>query len=500
MLASGKAVVLSALFGAAFAGTAAAQAPTCSVDEGSPNQVAKAFLAVSQAANAQAAEKWADAAKGLTNAVRELSREPAKIRNALGRDFVMGKALSLWMNQPDQPQVTTKGALGFAEGATEQIDLVVTVDSLFKIVEAAQPGCVATTAEWRRQRAWVNMLNAAIEHLNAGRLDSAEAVAKRSILLFPSPYGYMVLGNVAQNRQQSAEALGYYRQTVDAATDSVYRDVKEQTLVNMGNLAADLAEAAQGDEKVRLAKQAAEAYAQLVRESPNSVVAPQARAGLSRSFLLQGDTAGFRNSLKEHLDNPAAFPYHDVLASAVAAARANQWAEAAKLFEGVLQTNPWNRDALFNAALSYHELKQYDKMLPFIAKLVQVDPSNGENWRLYAYAYNGLAKAAKANATVKALNDSVVTYYEKAEKMPVQVTFTEFSNLPAKTTLAGTITNKGTAEKSYALKIEFLDKAGAVVATQETTVGPVAPGSAGRFSVTVENQPGIVAFRYPALD
>jgi len=499
MLATGKAIVLPVILSAALAASAAAQAPSCTVDEGSPSPVAKAFLSVTQAANAQQAEKWADAAMQLRSAVKSLTEKPEAIKNELGRTFVLGKALSLWMNQPDQPAVAPAASLGFVQGADRQIDLVVAVDSLFGTVERAQPACVALTADWRRQKAWVALLNSAIEQANAGRLDSAEVVARRSLLLNKSPYAFMVLGNVAQNRQQVPQALDYYRQTVEAATDSVYKDIRDQTLVLMGGLAADAAESAEGAEKTRLAREAASAYQRVVTESPGSLVAPQARAGLSRSLLLQGDTTAFRASLKEHLENPAAYTYHDILASAVSAARASQWAEASKLFDNTLTLNPWNRDALFNAALANHELKQYQAMLPYLAKLVQVDPGNGENWRLYAYAYNGLAKATKVPAQVKALNDSVVKYFEMAEKLPHQVVFSEFTNGPTRTSLGGSIENRGTAEKSYVMKVEFLDKSGAVVATREAPVGPVAPKARGQFSVAVENTPAIVAFRYAPL-
>ena len=52
-----------------------------------------------------------------------------------------------------------------------------------------------------------------------------------------------------------------------------------------------------------------------------------------------------------------------------------------------------------------------------------------------------------------------------------------------------------TRAKTFALKIEFVDKAGNVVATQDVSVGPVAPHKSAAFQ-TVGTGAGIVAFRY----
>lgn len=498
MLAIGKAVVLPAVLSAVFAVSAGAQA-ACDVDEGRPGQVGRAFIAITQAANAQQAENWPEATKNLQGAVKLLNERGAIGPNELGRAFVLGKVYSLWLNMPNQSVVTTQAALGNTESGAEPVDLVQKTDSLFDLVEAAKPGCVATTAEWRRQRGWIAFLNGAIEHFNAGRFDSAETMARRSITLSENPYGYMVLGNVAQNRRDMAGAFRFYQQTIDAAKDTTYREVREQTLITLGNLAADIAEDTVPAVRAELARRSAAAFNEVIQNSPNSPVLPQARAGLSRSLLMQGDTAAFRASLKAYLDNPTGFPYQDVLASAVTAARAGQWVEGTALFEGVLQANPWNRDALYNAALGHHELKQFDKMLPHVTRLVQVDPSNGENWRLFAYAYNGLSKASKSPATQRAMNDSVVKYFEVAEKMPHQVQFTEFSVGEERTTLRGLIENRAAAEKAYTLRIDFLDKGGKVVASREVPVTAVAPKASGRFSVTVENTPGIAAFRYAPI-
>ena len=111
--------------------------------------------------------------------------------------------------------------------------------------------------------------------------------------------------------------------------------------------------------------------------------------------------------------------------------------------------------------------------------------------------------------------------------MPIKVTFTEFTRgeskavvgmevealkitptpaAPAATPRAGAKPAAAAAKpaapaagpKTYNVKIEFLDKSGTVVDTQQGTIGPIAPGErkAQRFEAA---KPGIVAFRYASM-
>jgi hypothetical protein len=157
---------------------------------------------------------------------------------------------------------------------------------------------------------------------------------------------------------------------------------------------------------------------------------------------------------------------------------------------------------------------------------VAVDPSNGENYRLFtiAYAneqkgynekikgYNALKKNAKTPRAIKAYDDSAKVYFDSAkavadsalkynmiaESFPMKVVFSEFSTQEDKSTLGGNITNNTQQAQTYTVKVDFLDLSGKVVSSQTATVGPVAPGQSGRFSVSGTGA-GIAAFRYGPL-
>ena len=156
--------------------------------------------------------------------------------------------------------------------------------------------------------------------------------------------------------------------------------------------------------------------------------------------------------------------------------------------------NPYHRDGLFNYALMQINNEEFPSAISIVDRLIAIDPSNPDNFRLYVYAYNGIRKAqlAKAKAfgdTVnalaaskkaadiahrKALIDSaakmdplqraslnqIVAWNTKADSMPVKVAFTEFTSGAQKTTLSGRILNRTPKEQTYTINVEFLDKDG----------------------------------------
>ena len=524
MLASAKKVVLPLLMSAAVTTVAGAQQKECEIDEGKPGEVARAMLALQVA---QSSNKPDDVAKQLRSAIASLEKAD-RSRNPVGTSFVFGKTLVLWMAQPNVTPVTTRANLGFTQNPQSPIDLVYAIDSAFSVVEKASPECVSQTSAWRAQKGWVTIINEALQQLNADKNDSAEALAKRSIVLNPhAPYAYMVLGTVAQKKNQTRPAIDYYKQTVEkAGSDTSYADLKRQTLLAAGNMASEAMESATGPEKTALAADAKWAYETLLQDAKTGNYADAARSGLARLASASGDTAAVRATYAEQLANPSGYSFQQLLNAGVTAARTKQIADATTLFEAAYQKNRYHRDVLYNLAIMYLNADKYDKAIPVVRELVAVDPSNGENYRLYTIAfaneqkgynerikaYNAQMKAAKTPRAKKAFEDSAKTYFDSArfvadsalkynamaEAFPMKVVFTEFSTQEDKSTLGGTVTNSTEQAQTYTVKIDFLDMSGKVVSTQTTTVGPVAPGQSGRFNVTGAGT-GIAAFRYAPL-
>jgi hypothetical protein len=515
--------------------TAAPAKPACDAAEGAKGSAARATLSVNIAREATTPVV---AANNLKNAVKVMET-PEKGDDPIADAYALGTALSLWANQPGVGLTPKRGTLGFTTRPDATIDIPFTLDSLFRIVEAAKPSCSDYTAYWRAgQKFYLDAVNGAINSLNADKLDSAEYYAIQADRLYgKSPYGDMVLGGVYSKKNDIPKALQYWTKAAEtAAADTSYRDVRRQMLANIANAYMNEANAATGPERVAAARKASEAFVQLLAvPGTRGSYVTIGRQNLQSAYLMAGDTAAAAKSWNELAANPTAYEYQDLLNSAVNAARANHLAESGKLFEATLATNPYSRDALYNVAVTYLTAEQNEKVGPVVVRLVAVDPGNPENYNLAARAYLAMAKAAekaKNNKGTTAYNDSTITWYNSGNKLPIEVTFREFSPTDKNVTIAGTVLDrrdksdaanqpppaaaaapakgaKGKAApapkaapaksyppQTYTLTFSALDKTGAVVGTPETvTTNSLQPGQTDKFTVRITGA-NIVAYKY----
>lgn len=529
--------LVPALLIAGLAASAGAQQKACEIDESTPAQLTRAVLNIQIA---QSSAKPEDAAAKLRDAVKLIGEGDLK-RNPVGRAYELGRALVFWSTQPSMASgLTTRGALGFIDNPTAPYDIVAGIDSAFSVVEASNPECAAQTAPWRQQKLWVDLVNRAIEFNNQDKMDSAVYLAKRSIQLSKNaPYGFMVLAQAAQKENKVSEAISNYKLAIAAAKDTAQADAKRQLQLALGNLAADAAETATGADKTTLLAEAKAAFTDLAKD-PGTRFAEAARAGQARLAMASGDSAAIKSTYADQLANPGAFNYNALMAAAVTAAKANQNKDAIKLFEAARQTNPYHRDVLYNLARLQLLDSAYTTAIPLIRRLIEVDPSNPDNYQLMAIAYNSVQKgynvrlremdakskalgqrantsksaavikaavdsAARLSGPMKALGDtskvlvdSTLKYNTLMTSLPARVQFNEFTPGEGKVSLGGTVSNQGEAAKTFTLKIDFIDKAGAVINSQTVTVGPIEPKRSASFKAEGVGT-GIVAFRYAPI-
>jgi predicted Zn-dependent protease len=518
------ALVLSAT---AMGAQEAATANKCDIGDAMKGNTARATLSFGVA---QQGTGTPAAATNLKNVVKLVELPEKSDDQPVARAYVMGEALSLWLNQPGVSATAKRGDLGFTTNPEGTIDIVGAIDSVFRIVEAAKPNCSDNTAYYRGgHKYYLDVANGAINALNADKLDSAEYYARQADRLFPSsPYGTMVLGSVASKRQDNAKAVEYWMKAAEAAAkDTSYRDVRRQMLANVGSVLLNDAQAASGAAKTAAARKAAEVYAQLIAvPGTRGSYMSGGRQNYQAALLMAGDTAAFVKSYEGLIASPSGYEYQDLLNSAVNAARANRSADAARLFEATLSQNPFNRDALFNLAVTYLSMEQNDKVSPIVTRLVAVDPANPENYNLGARAYLALAKAAqtaKKTAVAAAYNDSTLTWYTKGSKLPIEVTFTEFSPSETQLVIGGSVLDRrdkveqeaaaqrpaarGRAApkaapkppKAVTLKFDAIDKAGTTLATESVTTEPLTPGKSARFTIKLA-APNAAAYRYTVVE
>jgi tetratricopeptide (TPR) repeat protein len=420
--------------------------------------------------------------------------------NPTARNYLRGESYIILLMQPNAQPVVPRSALGLTTNPTATVDLYLAADSAFSLVEKALPECGPTVTQWRQQKPWLNALNGAINALNAGQNDSAEILAKRSLVLDRrAPYAYSVLGSVAQNRKNYAAAEDYWKQTLAAAgTDTAYADVRTKTLYQIASSNSDRADAATGAAKREAAKASIKPWQDYIAVANNDLLLADALDNVARMYYEAGDSLSVPAIYSPLIANPTKYGELSLVHAGVVATRNGHPGDAIKLFDAALAQNPYSRDAINNLAATYIQNKEYPKAFPLIDKLVTLDPSNPDNPLLYAFAYQGLYKGTKDKKLQKIYTDSLVYYNNKSENAPVKVSVTEFTRRPDATLLGGTIENRGTTPKTYTLNVDLLDKSGAVVSSETTTVGPVAPKKSGTFKIATRKG-GVYGYRYKPI-
>lgn len=444
----------------------------------------------------------------LQSAISALTGPPDKrdigANDSLGRAYYLGQAYILLLEQPGVKPIGQRGEYGIATDTEFTIDLLAAADTQFTKVEQGLPLCREEIAKWRQQQPWLDALNGAINAINNDEIDTAEALAKRSLVIDQTtPYAYSILGNVAKQRKDYDNAIAMFNKAIEIADKSEnpeFNDDRANAVYDIADVATTRAEGSSGPEKKRDVEAAIEAWNNFF---PIGTRDAQVARGVQviRNLLRSiDDTASLPKAYEKILEDPSHYGEAALLNAGLVATEAKEYEDAATLFSTVLEKNPNQRDALNNLAATYVNTKEYEKMLPLTDRLVSLDPNNENNWLLYAFAYTGLLQTTKEPASlVKSYTDSLVKYNSKAEQLPAQVSLTAFSHSPRETTLSGTITNKSKASKTYKLEVEFLDASGAVLGSRSVDVGPVAPDTSEPFTLTLPDQDA-VAFRYKPLD
>jgi len=477
----------------------AAPAPagaTCEIDQGKPQAIARATLSLTRA---NQAAKGGDPTKDLKDIVASLNAPTLKNENPVGRAFLLASAYVLLLEQPSIQPVGPRSAVGLTTDPAGMIDLYAAADSAITIVENSSANCAEYMAPFRQQKAWLNVTNGAINALNANKLDSAEIYARRSLTLDrKSPYAYTVLASVSKQKKDFAKMTEYSKQVIAAAgNDTAYADVKERAQYELASVITDRVRSAPAAEKKALAREAIAAWDPLI-VSQDNVQGTIALRSLQELYIAAGDSAQQGRIYAAMLTNPDKYGEGALLQAGVIASQMRKPDDAAKLFEAVIKKNPYSRDALNNIAASLLQNNQNEQAAPYIDKLVAMDPSNPDNYMLYAFEYAGKLKKKIDLKTQRMYNDSLVYWNTKSEKLPVKVTFTEFSRNSDGTTLAGEIENRSTTPKTYTMTVEFLGFDGSVLATETQSVGPVAPKGKGKFSVHNAKQQ-VAGYRYKPL-
>ena len=148
----------------------------------------------------------------------------------------------------------------------------------------------------------------------------------------------------------------------------------------------------------------------------------------------------------------------------------------------------------------YYEAKMPEKMLPLTERLLAIDPSNGDNYLMRAYAYQLMAAAEKDSKKKAELvkQQDALSAQETVLSAAHKLFITKFERRIAGADLTGMVENFSKVARASAVEFEFLDIAGNVVEAMTAQVPTVKPTERGQFEL-IPKKPGIVAYRYAAL-
>ena len=361
---------------------------------------------------------------------------------------------------------------------------IVGADSAFTKAETLFPACKKHISEVR-YTAWVPLVNAGISFNKEERNDSALALYRQANTIYrDKPLAYLNAGVIFANANQTDSAIVYFKQASQLAEQTNAIEDRNASTRNWGALL-------QREGRHQEAIPVLEKY---VGWMPKDV---EVKRALATSYRATGqndkakvieDEVGVAPAAAGQAAAGAAL---DKMSAAVALYNEKKYAEAAKAFEEVLATEPYNRDALYGLANAYVGLKS-PKLADAAARLVAIEPVNEEAVRLLANGQRMAKKETLANKTAVALL-----------AMPTSVKVSQFAPTAEGATITATATGregetaqgKPLVAKPLVLVFEFLDAKGAVVGNQEVQVPALKAGASHPIEVKAQ-APGIAAWRY----
>ncbi len=395
-------------------------------------------------------------------------------------------------------------------------------DSALVKALALAPACKDDILLYRRQ-AWVPLFNAGVQAWQAGNSDSAIASFRRANQIYTAePMGLIYIADLFAGANQMDSAARYFQLALPVASDPKYAKERRDALLTLARVY----------HAMQRYDDAATSYKQYLAAYPSDI---QALAGLAALYARAGkrDSAmALYSQIPDHADSASAddlfaaglavltavpdIPDTVTLASACRAAQRKkipaptprqiaakcepaaadtmrkfhvladpQYRLAARAYEAGLAKNPYARDALFNLEGISFLVGDSSKILPLAQRLYAIDPMNK----------NSLAKLIQAWQLL-GRKDSVLHYLQVADSLPCEVTVSSFTPSDKGATMEGLLTNGGAKPSHpFALKFDFLDAKGNVVATQSQDVPALDAGANHPFTLKADGA-GIVAWRY----
>lgn len=357
-------------------------------------------------------------------------------------------------------------------------------DSAFTRAEKLAPDCNEDIQRYR-QAAWVPLVNDAVDFSKAEKNDSALALFRDANTIYRGqPNGLIGAGVIYANRNESDSAIKYLKEAADVAAAANLPEDRNNATLNLGILQArakKFDDAIATLEKYRgWAPKDTAAVKTLVYAYRNSGQKDKADALAKEFNMAPTEVAG--GDTKEEASR------------GVALFQEKKYAEAAQVFGDVFAKQPFNHDALLNQAQSYYNLKDGAKLVDAASKFTALEPMHDLALLLLEQGYRMQKQTDKQLAVVG-----------QRRKLTTKIETTGIGISPTEIKLTMAATGRQAKDEKDApmaasgttLVFEFLGSDGAVLATQEVSIPPLAPDASHTFEVAAKAN-GINGWRYKA--
>ena len=362
---------------------------------------------------------------------------------------------------------------------------VVGADTALQKAEELAPACKADIRMYR-YRAWYALITGGQDLSKAGQADSSLILYRAANRILPSlPNGYILMAETFSDQKHADSALVYFGKA--AATEPTEPNAikaRNQAAFNYGVL---LLEANRPADAVT-------AFRRYLTFEPNDNGGKNGIARAFRAANLPDSAKVYESQLTAAATSGAAgdVTESDLFDIGVKQLSDKDYKAAAETFGKVVASSPNNRDALYNQASAYYNLKDGANLSATAEKLYGLDPLNES---VNAMRVQGAQMTKNQDMTIKAFNAmSGHLVSVKVEGMTVggpSSTLTATATGREATDEAG----KAIAPKASTITFEFLGKDGAVLATADAPVPPLKKGDTHAITVTGAAA-GIVAWRY----
>ena len=336
-----------------------------------------------------------------------------------------------------------------------------------------------------REGAWIELYQQAIPMVNGGDYEGATPIFENANAIYSKrPEAMITLGQLYAQLRQHDDALRNIDMALEVIDSDIVEEMDSATVASWEQQTAELpmlratvlADAGRFEE-------AAVAFRTLWAQNPDDLLAGRNLAGI---LVQMDDTEGAFAVYEQLMANPN-LSAADFYTMGVGYYTGSDYSRAAEAFNGALERNPRDRDALEMLVRSLDLGEAYTDVPAAAQRWIDLDP-NGQN------AYLILAKAVNANGDEDAARAAI----ETVDGLQVSVNDLQIVRLgDGGARVQGSVVNKQLAQgASVTLEFTFYSASGSAMGTVSEVVSLSAPGMASVFQAEFSSMEQVGGYGY----